>query len=103
MNFPTLNNTSTRSTNIVVATVPVDHPIGVAITPDGKRANVATGGCYVTASNGNTVHVIDTTTIPKTVLAVVTVGDNRLRWPSPRFLTLPVRTSARMAVEGFRL
>ncbi len=68
--YVTNNSSNTVSvidtaTNIVVATIPVDSPAGVAITPDGKHA-------YVANYKSNTVSVIDTAT--NTVVAMIPVG-----------------------------
>ena len=54
------------ATNKVVATIPVGmEPVGVAFTPNGKRA-------YVANFDTNDVSVIETAT--NTVVAVVNVG-----------------------------
>jgi YVTN family beta-propeller protein len=54
------------ATNTVIATIPVgSFPLGVAVTPDGRKV-------YVANSGSNNVFVIDTAS--NLVLAVVSVG-----------------------------
>ena len=70
------NNVSVidTTTNTVTATVPVGiTPLGVAVTPDGKKV-------YVTNAESNNVSVIDTAT--NNVTATVNAGKYTINYPT---------------------
>jgi YVTN family beta-propeller protein len=88
-NFNTVSVIAT-ATNALIATIPVGSgPVGVAVTPDGRKI-------YVANSESNTVSVISAAT--DKVTATIPVGKSPAAFgifiqPAPRFAGIPGRTN----------